>query len=392
MNALRVDLVFPRFKLLSGAERAILGLAGALATAGHDPRIVCHQFDDSCRPRLAPGVELLCSNITLDWSRNRYLNAVADYLHSFRLARLLDSHADVRILFGPALPLTWYLKKMNTSKVPVLYYCWEPPRVLYQDRDAVLSRLGGTRFLLAPLLRAYALLDRYLVTLVDAVCTSSPFAAERIQAIYQQPATVITLGVDRHRLDSARLEVPKKPPTVLTVNYLHPRKRVDLIVAAAAVMMRTWPDHEQPRWIVVGDGPERTRLQRLAEELGVRESIEFTGFVPDDELPMFYAGATCYVHAGLEESFGLSVVEAAYCGCPVVAVDEGGVRETVKHQLTGFLVPPVPRDLAEAIKAVVSREDLGRSLGAAGHKHINQNYRWSQGAVDVIQLAETVRA
>ena len=99
MNSLRIDIVFPRFKLLSGAERAILGLAGALATAGHYPRIVCHQFDDSCRPRLAPGVELVCSNITLDWSRNRYLNAVADYLHSFRLARLLNSNADVRILF-----------------------------------------------------------------------------------------------------------------------------------------------------------------------------------------------------------------------------------------------------------------------------------------------------
>ena len=391
MNALNVDLVFPRFKLLSGAERAILGLAGALATAGHHPRIICHQFDDSCRPRLAPGVKLLCSNITLDWSRNRYLNAVADYLRSFRLARLLDSHADVRILFGPALPLIWYLKTMNASKVPVLYYCWEPPRVLYQDRDTVLSRLGGIRFLLAPLLRAYALLDRYMVTLVDAVCTSSPFAAERIQAIYRQPATVITLGVDRDRLDSARLEAPKKTPTVLTVNYLHPRKRVDLIVAAAAVAKRTWADHEQLRWIIVGDGPERPRLRRLAEELGVRELVEFTGFVPDDELPVYYAAATCYVHAALEESFGLSVVEAAYCGCPVVAVDEGGVRETVKHQLTGFLVPPVPGDLAEAVRAVVSREDLGRSLGAAGHEHVTQNYRWSQGAMDVIQLVETVR-
>ena len=63
----RVDLVFPRFKLLSGAERAILGLAQALAKAGHRPRIVCHQFDDSCRERLAEGVELVTSGARLDF-------------------------------------------------------------------------------------------------------------------------------------------------------------------------------------------------------------------------------------------------------------------------------------------------------------------------------------
>ncbi|MCH7825538.1 MAG: hypothetical protein IH849_12110, partial [Acidobacteria bacterium] len=75
----RIDLVFPRFKLMSGAERAILGLAEGLARAGHAPRIVCHKFDDSCRPRLAPGVELAVGGARIDWTGNRYLNAVFDY-------------------------------------------------------------------------------------------------------------------------------------------------------------------------------------------------------------------------------------------------------------------------------------------------------------------------
>ena len=89
MTNLRIDLVFPRFKLLSGAERAILGLAGAMVEAGHRVRVVCHQFDRSCLPRLAPGVELACSNLRLDWSRNRYLNAALDYGRCFQLRHLL---------------------------------------------------------------------------------------------------------------------------------------------------------------------------------------------------------------------------------------------------------------------------------------------------------------
>ena len=393
MRTLRVDLVFPRFKLLSGAERAILGLATALAATGHHPRIVCHQFDDSCRPRLGSGVELRCSKDRLDWSRNRYLNALADYWRSVTLAGSLDPGADVRIMFGPALPLAWYLRNVKRSPIPILYYCWEPPRALYQDRDAVLERLGRSRVVVAPLLRVYAAVDRYLVTVADAVCTSSPFAAAQVERVYQRSATVITLGIDTDRLDAARAKAPEQPPIVLTVNYLHPRKRIDLVIRAAAVCRETWPtDREQPRWVIVGDGPERESLEALARWLGVDEHVRFTGFVPDDELPRYYASAACYVHTGLEESFGLSVIEAAYCGCPVVAVDEGGVRETVKDGKTGFLVQPTAPDVATAVASIISRADLGRSLGAAGHDHVAGTYRWSQGARDVLQLAETVTA
>ena len=121
-NGQRIDLVFPRFKLLSGAERAILGLAAGLARAGHAPRIVCHQFDESCRPRLAPGVELVTSGARLDWSRNRYLNAVFDYSRTLRLAALLDPNADFRVFFGPALLLARrHLRRSRRARIPAIY-------------------------------------------------------------------------------------------------------------------------------------------------------------------------------------------------------------------------------------------------------------------------------
>lgn len=391
MSRLRVDFVFPRFKLLSGAERAILGLATALAEEGHHPRIVCHQFDGSCRPRLGPGVQLVCSNARLDWSRNRYLNAVADYLRGVTLSRSLDPRADVRILFGPALLLGWYLRVVRRSPSPILYYCWEPPRALYQDRDAVLQRLGAYRAVMAPLLRAYAAIDRRLVRGADAVCTSSPFAAALIKRAYRRPATVITLGIDADRLDVARGVARERPPVVLTVNYLHPRKRVDLFIRAAAICRATWPPGiPQPRWVIVGEGPERASLEALARELGVDEHVQFAGFVPDDELPRYYASATCYVHAGLEESLGLSVIEAAYCGCPVVAVDEGGVQETVRDGVTGRLVPPTAPDLARAIETIFRSDDLGSALGDAGHALVAGTYTWTQGARDLLRLARSV--
>lgn len=389
---LRIDLVFPRFKLLSGAERAILGLAGALAAEGHHVRIVCHRFDPSCRPRLPSDVTLVCSDAKLDWSANRYLNAVSDYVRCLALRSLLDVRADICVLFGPSLPLVWDPRQVRAGSTRVLYYCWEPPRVLYQDREVVLARLGRSRSLVGPMLRIYSAVDRWLVRRADAVCTSSPFASAKVRAAYGRSASVITLGVDRDRFDVFRSGTRRDPPVVLTVNYLHPRKRVELLVQAASVCRDTWTDPaSRPRWVVVGEGPERERLETLARTLGVDGDVEFTGFVPDDQLPQYYAAARCYVHTAVEESFGLSVIEAAYCGCPVVAVDEGGVRETVEQGVTGFLVPAVAADLARSVETILRTDDKGRAMGDAGHQRVSTRYRWQQGAVDIVRLAQTVR-
>lgn len=433
----RIDLVFPRFKLLSGAERAILGLAGALAAAGHAPRIVCHRFDDSCRPRLADGVELVTSGARLDWSRNRYLNAVSDYARTLRLGRLLDPQADARVFFGPALLLAWWnLRRSRRARIPAIYYCWEPPRVLYQDRDAVLARLGWLRFPMAAALAAYRRLDRRMVAAVDAVVTSSPFAARRIDGCYGRPAAVITLGIDRERLDAAspsetgvssipsdaadsrspsaptgdapsrapdapaaersaespatRLETPSTSvPRLLTVNYLHPRKRVDLVIEALAELAGR-AGVGDVRLTIVGDGPERESLAGLAGRLGVADRVEFAGFVPETELPRHYWAAACYVHATRDESFGLSVIEASYCRRPIVAVAEGGVNDTVDDGVTGYLVAGTPVALADGMERVLAAPDRGARLGAAGRAKIAAGFRWSRGAKDLLDAAQRV--
>ena len=395
---MKIDLVFPRFKLLSGAERLILGVAEALAAAGHQPRIVCHQFDESCRPRLAPGVELQCSGKRLDWARNRYLNAIFDYARTLQLSGWLDPGAGAHVCFGPALPLAWYRKRVSRSSVPVLYFCYEPPRALYQDRQLVLRRLGLARFLVAPLLTIYRGLDRRFVRAVDAVCTNSHFSASRIETCYGRAAAVITHGVDRERFDAAQPADGGSPeraggerPVLLTVNYLHPRKRVDLAIQAVALMDESVDSPLRSSELrVVGDGPERDKLERLAEQLGVADRVTFTGFVDDDALPGYYWRATAYVHTTREESLGLSVIEAAYCGCPVVAVDEGGVSETVKDGATGLLVAATAEAIAAGIRDIVEQPDRGAGMGQRGRDRVIELYSWERGAEELLAAVRRV--
>jgi len=388
----RIDLVFPRFKLLSGAERLILGLATALQKAGHEPRIVCHQFDDSCRPRLSPGVELVCSGKRLDWFRNRYLNAIADYGRTWQLDGLLDGDADARVLFGPALPLAGRLR--SGVGPPLLYFCYEPPRALYQDRGIVLERLGAMRFVLSPLMTLYRRIDKRLVAAVDQVCTNSDFSAERIRACYGRTAPVITHGVDRQRFDSLRPTVAAHPPTLLTVNYLHPRKRVDLAIEAMALLVRGAQNGpallDGLRLHIIGDGPERERLGALVESLGVSDRVAFLGFVADDDLPGQYWASIAYVHTTKDESLGLSVIEAAYCARPIVAVNEGGVTRTVHDEHTGYLVAPSAEGIADGVRRLLALPDHGAHMGELGRQRVQEMYSWEQGAEDLIAAISAV--
>lgn len=381
---MRIDLVFPRFKLLSGAERLILEYAAALARAGHRPRIVCHRFDESCRPLLADGVELAVSGRRLDFFHNRYLNAILDYAAVLGLTRWLDRGAEARVLFGPALILAWRLRTIRRERIPLVYHCYEPPRVLYQDRDSVLSQVGALRWLLGGALSLYRRVDQRLVGAVDGISTAGPFAKRRVEAIYGRDATSITHGIVRAPLDAARSAATPREHALVTVNYLHPRKRVDMIIRALALV----DQKVAPILEIVGDGPERPALEKLACELGLRKRVRFAGFVPEQDLAQHYCRAWCYVHATREETFGLSILEAAYCGLPVVSVAEGGPTDNVLDGVTGVLVPSTPEGLARGIDAVLTRPDRGAAMGQRGRQRAAELCDWDRGARELVSLIE----
>ena len=119
--------------------------------------------------------------------------------------------------------------------------------------------------------------------------------------------------------------------------------------------------------MVVGEGPERARLEQLARDLDVSGAVIFAGFVPDNDLPNYYALASLYLHTGRLESFGLSVLEASRSGVPVVSVDEGGPREIIEDGRTGLLVPASPDALAAACERSPCAVDTALPLSHLGN-------------------------
>jgi glycosyltransferase involved in cell wall biosynthesis len=138
--------------------------------------------------------------------------------------------------------------------------------------------------------------------------------------------------------------------------------------------------------VVAGAGPERARLEALAAELGLRDSVRFAGFVPEADLPAVYAAADIYVHTGVQESFGLSVIEAAAAGLPVVAVAEGGPCDTVQDGRTGLLLPSTPEAVAAGLARLANHPGEAAAMGQAGAAFIAATYQWEQGAAVFLRV------
>ncbi|MEV4714333.1 glycosyltransferase family 4 protein [Micromonospora sp. NPDC049374] len=186
-------------------------------------------------------------------------------------------------------------------------------------------------------------------------------------------------GAVRHRLGLA------DRPVVVCVSRLVPRKGQDMLIRAMPLIRRRVPD---AALLVVGGGPYRTTLARLARQAGVERDVVFTGSVPSAELPAHYAAGDVYAmpcrtrNRGLDvEGLGIVYLEASATGLPVVAGNSGGAPDAVRQGETGYVVDG--RDLvelADRVATLLADRDLARQFGAAGRAWVEREWRWETQA------------
>ncbi|MEU7847477.1 glycosyltransferase family 4 protein [Micromonospora parva] len=182
----------------------------------------------------------------------------------------------------------------------------------------------------------------------------------------------------------ARLGLTDRP-VVVCVSRLVPRKGQDTLIRALPEIRRRVPD---AALLIVGGGPYRATLEKLARQTGVERDVVFTGTVPSVELPAHYAAGDVYAmpcrtrNRGLDvEGLGIVYLEASATGLPVVAGDSGGAPDAVREGETGYVVRG--RDvgqLADRVGALLADRDLARQLGAAGRAWVEREWRWEAQA------------
>ena len=303
-----------------------------------------------------------------------------------RVVRTARDHGCDTVWFGAAAPLGLLAPALRRAGL-------RPAVAVTHGHEVGWARLPAGRAALRRVARG-----------VDVLTAVSDWTASRLAphlgpGLGGAPLVRLSPGVDTGEFSPAadgaavrrRLGLGAQEPVVVCVSRLMPRKGQDTLVRLLPRLRAAVPG---TRLLLVGGGPSRDRLRRLAAALGVADAVSLTGSVPRPELAAHYAAGDvfampCRTRLGGTDVEGLGIVylEAAACGLPVVAGDSGGAPETVRDGVTGRVVPG--RDDAAVLDAVVARlrdPAAARAEGEAGRRHVEETWTWQRSGATLARL------
>jgi phosphatidyl-myo-inositol dimannoside synthase len=300
-----------------------------------------------------------------------------------RMRKLISSHDVDTVWFGAAAPLALLsplARDAGATRIIASTHGHEVGWSMLPLARTALRRIGND---------------------VDVVTFISNYTRGRFAAAFGPGAALERLapGVDTGRFqpDSvARAELRARyglgdRPVVGCVSRLVPRKGQDMLIRALpAIRQRV----SGATLVIVGGGPYREDLDRLAKSFGVAEHVVFTGAVPGDDLPAHHAMADVFAMpcrtrgSGLDvEGFGIVYLEASAMGIPVVAGNSGGAPESVVDGETGLVVDGWDVGaIAAAIADLLADPDRATTMGKAGREWVVDNCQWRTRAERLSEL------
>lgn len=229
---------------------------------------------------------------------------------------------------------------------------------------------------------------RRIIRSADWLLAASEEIRDVALGLHAHPrAEAVTNGVDTELFRPASPAMPRTPGVrrIIVPRRLFEKNGVEYLVRALPIVRRTLPLEA----LLVGDGPERPKLETLARELGVAEAVRFMGARPNSEMPRLLASADVAVFPSLMEATSVAALEAMSCEVPVAASRVGGLPEIVDENVGTLFEPANPEDLAQRLVALLERPDLG-AVGAAARRRVVSQWSSMRLARRHVEIYETL--
>jgi glycosyltransferase involved in cell wall biosynthesis len=344
-----------------GAEVHFFEIFGRLAEKGHEITLLTTRFK-GCEDNITyRGIEVLRrgNNYIFNWEAPSIIKKL---LKSGRRYDCIIDDVNKLPFFSnrrfPSVPCGVFFHHLFGKTV---FSLTNPPMALYVY---LMEKLCG---------RGYGNIE---------CCAVSPSTAEELVKIgfNKSKLTIIENGIDinRYRPDES---VARDDDLLLFVGRLKKYKRVDAILEAMGIIEKK--DGRKLRLAVVGTGDDLPRLKKRAKEFGVGGRVDFAGFVNEDEKIKLLRKAAMFVNPSEKEGWGITNIEAAACGMPVVANDAPGLRDSVVNGETGLLyATDDTASLVSSIQKLIADGGL-RSRFAASGRLWAEKFSWDASAQKV---------
>jgi len=228
----------------------------------------------------------------------------------------------------------------------------------------------------------------------DRVIAVSGATKKEILWMYEVPGDkvyVIGNGVDWKRFDfevdagkiKAEYAIGPLDPTVLFCGRMVWQKGPDILVEAIPSILRR---HPNSRFVFVGDGDMRAGLENRARHLGVSNAVRFLGYRNGGELVRLIKSSDLVCVPSRNEPFGIIVLEGWAANKPVVASENGGPGEYIRHEMNGLKIYPRPDSVSWGVNRVFSDFEWGRKLGRNGRQFLEQQFGWDKVAEKTLNV------
>jgi glycosyltransferase involved in cell wall biosynthesis len=381
---------------IGGAEQLMLQLAEASTGLGHNVSLLTSRCDpDHCFAALKPPNGMLYSklNIRGAWIPAHILGgrcqALCSTLRLLYLAHCVvvetsSSSPDLIVLDvlpTPLLILRWF------TASSLLFYCHFPDRLLIRNKQRKKSWSSIVISIIQFLYRfLFNWIEEITMGLADTITVNSKFTRETVLQTFPSLARTkrgqeSALPILYPALEVPPLTIneslPRNLHQIVSLNRYERKKNLELLILAAAWIRENDPDIFSSMKIVIAGGYDkknienvqyRQELESLAQKLSI--VVDFRLSISDAERRDLLATSAAVAYTPSNEHFGIVPLEAMAAETPVVAINNGGPLETVRHGETGLLCEPTPQSFGAALQNILKNPNRAQKMGKAGRQHV----------------------
>lgn len=365
------------YPFTGGVENYVYYLSRELVNSGNQVKVVCAKEPDIESKQRVEGIEV---------ERLPYMGKIANTNITTGLpGALSDGDYDIIHTHIPTpWSADWSAFYSNSKKKPLVVTYHND--IIGQGLASLVARIYNSVGLNYVLKTA----AKIIITQPGYLQSSSHLAK------YQDKIEVIPNGVDVEKFQPIQASDNEDKSTIFFLSVLdefHKYKGLEYLLEALKIVKNNVPD---VKLIVGGKGVLLDHYQEMAASLGLKDNVEFAGFIPDEEIADYYSQASVFVLpsiSSLQEGFGIVALEALACQTPVVTTDIVGVAHDLKQIKGGIVIPP--RDthkLADAITQILSDAQMQKEMGQRGRKLVQEKYTWKVVASSMEKVYKEILA